>query len=68
MLSTILYSEEAVMAIMAGRAYCQSNLPMGFVPSSSVACLLSIKIFLFIYVCKGSKNMWISERIGKINQ
>ena len=42
MLSIMLYSEEAVIAMMAGRAYCASSLPTGFVPSSSVACLLSI--------------------------
>ena len=34
MLSTMLYKELAVMAIMAGMAYCISNLPMGCVPSS----------------------------------
>lgn len=30
---------------MAGRAYCISNLPTGLVPSSSVACLLSIFVY-----------------------
>ena len=42
-LSTILYKEAAVMAMMAGMAYCISSCPTGFVPSSSVACLLSIE-------------------------
>lgn len=35
------------MAIMAGRAYCSSSPPTGFVPNSSVLLLL---LFLFI-VC-----------------
>lgn len=30
------------MAIMAGRAYCTSNFPTGFVPSSNVVLFLSI--------------------------
>ena len=34
MLSTILYKEEAVWAMMAGRAYCFSSFPMFSVPSS----------------------------------
>jgi hypothetical protein len=33
-LSTILYKDEAVIAIMAGMAYCINRLPIGFVPSS----------------------------------
>ena len=33
-LSTILYKEEATMAIMAGRAYCFSSFPIFSVPSS----------------------------------
>jgi hypothetical protein len=40
--SAMLYNDEAVMAIMAGVAYCTSSLPTGFVPNSNVACLLSI--------------------------
>ena len=43
-LSTILYNDEATMATMAGKAYCQSSRPTGRVPSSSVFCLLSIGI------------------------
>ena len=42
MLSTMLYSEEAVMATMAGSEYCKSNRPTGLVPNSNVACFLSI--------------------------
>ena len=34
MLSTILYKEEAVWAMIAGRAYCFSSFPMFSVPSS----------------------------------
>ena len=34
MRSTLLYRLLAVMAMMAGRAYCQSSRPMLFVPSS----------------------------------
>ena len=45
MLSTMLYSEEAVMAMMAGKAYCMSRGPTGFVPSSNVALLFSIQSF-----------------------
>lgn len=37
------------MAMIAGRAYCISNLPTGFDPNSSVALFLSI-IFLEISV------------------
>lgn len=51
MLSIMLYSEAAVIAMMAGRAYCISSLPTGFVPSSSVACLLSI-MFTNLILCK----------------
>ena len=36
------------MATIAGRAYCQSSCPTGFVPSSSAACLLSIYTY-FIF-------------------
>ena len=43
-LSIILYSEAAVIATIAGMAYCASNLPMGLVPSSNVAFLLSISV------------------------
>ena len=39
-LSVILYSDAAVMAAIAGKAYCISSLPTGLVPSSRVACLL----------------------------
>ena len=38
-LSTILYNDAAVIAIMAGMAYCISSLPTGLVPNSKVACL-----------------------------
>lgn len=34
MLSTILYSDEAVIAIIAGSAYCLRSLFMSLVPSS----------------------------------
>ena len=34
MLSIMLYSEAAVMAIMAGMEYCINNLRIGSVPSS----------------------------------
>lgn len=40
--SMMLYSEEAVMAMIAGMAYRMSSSPTGFVPNSSVASLLSI--------------------------
>ena len=40
MLSTILYSDDATIATMAGMAYCNSRLPTGRVPNSKVACLL----------------------------
>ena len=33
MLSTILYSDVATLAIMAGTEYCISNRPIGRVPS-----------------------------------
>ena len=45
MLSTILYSDDAVMAMMAGKAYCISRGPTGFVPNSKVALLFSIQSF-----------------------
>lgn len=31
-LSTILYSDVATLAIMAGTEYCRSNFPIGAVP------------------------------------
>ena len=34
-LSAILYKEEAVIAIIAGIAYCVSNLPIGSVPNTN---------------------------------
>ena len=34
MVSTMLYSELAVIAMMAGKEYCISNLPIGAVPNS----------------------------------
>ena len=40
--SMILYNDEAVIATIAGKAYCASSPPTGFVPNSSAACLLSI--------------------------
>jgi hypothetical protein len=41
-LSTILYKEEAVMAMMAGIAYCVSNLPIGCVPNSVAFLFVAI--------------------------
>lgn len=49
--STILYSDDAVIAMIAGIAYCMSSFPTGFVPNSNVACLLSISFF-----CKVTKK------------
>lgn len=46
MRSIILYKDDAVIAMMAGKAYCSSNLPTGLVPNSNVACLLSLSIEL----------------------
>ena len=37
----MLYKEAAVIATIAGKAYCANNLPTGFVPNSNVAFLLS---------------------------
>ena len=48
MLSTILYSEEAVIAMMAGMAYCSSSAPIFFVPSS-VGDSLCLILRLFDY-------------------
>ena len=42
MLSTMLYSEEAVMAIMAGTEYWTSNLRIRSVPSSVAAPLMAV--------------------------
>ena len=41
MLSIMLYSDDAVIAMMAGRAYSLSSLPIGSVPSSTGTALLS---------------------------
>ena len=38
MLSVMLYNDDATIAMMAGRAYCVSSCPTGFVPNSSVFC------------------------------
>ena len=58
MLSTMLYSDEAVMAMMAGMAYCISSSPIGRVPSRRAACLLSlIRVFSLRKIsCKVTKN------------
>ena len=50
MLSTILYIEEATIAMIAGKEYCQSNEPMGFVPSSVGMCCR-----MFILMFSGAK-------------
>ena len=34
MVSTMLYNELAVIAMMAGKEYCISSLPIGAVPNS----------------------------------
>lgn len=34
MVSTMLYNELAVIAMMAGKEYCINNLPIGAVPNS----------------------------------
>ena len=53
MLSTILYKEEAVIAMMAGVAYCISNLPMGCVPNSVAFLFCAIDLlFMFKFYTK----------------
>ena len=49
MLSTMLYSEDAVCAMMAGNAYCLSSLPIFSVPSSNgTADLSAILVLRFV--------------------
>lgn len=50
MLSTILYREDAVIAIMAGIAYCKSNFPIGCVPNSVGIPVFAILYFLSFYL------------------
>jgi hypothetical protein len=54
MLSHILYKEDAVIAMMAGMAYCLSNLEIFSVPSS-VGITAGIKLYgwlkKFYYFC-----------------
>ncbi len=38
----MLYSDDAVIAMIAGKAYCHNSLPTGRVPNSSVDFLLFI--------------------------
>jgi hypothetical protein len=45
-LSTILYKEEAVIAMMAGMAYCINSLPMGWVPSSVAFLFCDIMVVI----------------------
>ena len=47
MLSTILYRDDAVCAMMAGKAYCLSSLPIFSVPSSVGIAFLVSAILLF---------------------
>ena len=47
MLSTMLYSDAAVCAMMAGKAYCLSSMPIFSVPSSKgIDALFSDILFL----------------------
>jgi hypothetical protein len=41
----MLYKEEAVMAMIAGMAYCISSLPIGCVPSSVAVPFFVISVF-----------------------
>ena len=55
--SIILYKLEATIATIAGRAYCQSRVPTGFVPSSSAACLLSCIIAAKLHLFSDSAKI-----------
>ena len=46
----ILYREDAVIAIMAGIAYCKSNFPIGCVPNSVGVPVFAILYFLSFYL------------------
>lgn len=48
--STILYSELATMAIMAGSAYWRRSFPTGFVPNSNVILVLLSMTFMNLYL------------------
>ena len=60
MLSTMLYSEDAVMATMAGSEYCSNSRPTGFVPSSRVACRFSFSILLRVQMLCGVLRQAVS--------
>jgi hypothetical protein len=51
----MLYSDDATIATIAGKAYCISKELTGFVPSSSAACLLLIFIVSY-FLRKGNKK------------
>ena len=57
-LSTILYKEDAVMAMIAGTAYCISNLPIFSVPNAvGVFC----PAILFTCFFEGAKVLKIRQ-------
>jgi hypothetical protein len=51
MLSTMLYNEEASIAMMEGMAYCFNNSPTGRVPSS-LGIFFSVILLSIIYSSK----------------
>ena len=57
MLSIILYNEVTTLAMIAGREYCTSSLPIGFVPRVSALdeSVLCDDISL-LFLCKVSQN------------
>ena len=67
-LSTILYKEDAVIAMIAGTAYCIKSLPILSVPNAEGVFLSCHIIYLFLFSgCKGTLFLKQNSRKNTLN-